>query len=61
MIKLEDYEPPLATAGVETIRCECGWETTHIIPEEHHAQLIAVIKHLQFHDPNIKTFRLLMH
>jgi len=40
---------PVALAGVRSLRCECGWEITVILPEEYDIQLTMLLTHLQWY------------
>jgi len=42
-----DSSFPVAIAGVRSMRCECGWEITLLIPEELDRGLVALMQHIQ--------------
>ena len=47
MITELDPVPGGPVAGIHTTRCECGWETVHILPEEADIRLSAILDHLR--------------
>lgn len=52
---------PAIVAGIETISCQCGWETTSIVPEENFLIINKVLQHIQQHGITIPTFTIQMH
>jgi len=51
---------PQIYAGVQTIRCACGWETLSIVPEENVNMLVKILEHIQQHGVVIPQFTLEM-
>jgi hypothetical protein len=48
---------PSVTATRQTITCECGWESTVVIPEEYFSLLTNVLEHLgRSHNVQIPVF-----
>jgi hypothetical protein len=41
-----EFAPPTATAGVMSVKCECGWEVVLIQPEENIFMLNLLFAHL---------------
>jgi len=39
--------PPRAKGCVQTVKCECGWESVHVMPEEHERRLLAIFQHMR--------------
>ncbi len=37
---------PRVTAGIRSIRCECGWESVFLVPEEQDTMIVAMFEHL---------------
>jgi hypothetical protein len=37
------------TAGIESIRCACGWEIVYVNPEEMELMLGSLLRHLREH------------
>lgn len=38
---------PQVVAGAMTAKCECGWESVFIMPEEHMTLITVVFQHLK--------------
>ena len=51
---------PQICAGVQTVRCVCGWETLAIVPEENVNMLVKILEHIQQHGVVIPQFTLEM-
>jgi hypothetical protein len=52
---------PLIIAGIETVRCECGYETTVIMPEEYRMLAVKLLEHIQQHGIAIPQFTMEIH
>lgn len=61
MRKVELDPVPTICAGIETIRCECGYETTVIVPEETHVLICKIVEHIQQHGIQVPQFTVEMH
>lgn len=47
---------PAAIAGVHSVKCECGYETTAVLPEEQFILLQKILEHIQQHGVEIPLF-----
>lgn len=61
MAKAEVDSMPAIVAGIETVKCQCGWESALIMPEENHLLTIKVLEHIQQHGIDIPQFNIQMH
>jgi len=47
---------PQTTAGIQTVKCMCGWESVVICPEENTTLIIKILEHIGQHGISIPKF-----
>ena len=56
MPKTQLDDLPQICAGIQSVRCVCGWETVTIVPEENVNMLVKILEHIQQHGVVIPQF-----
>lgn len=60
-LKLKDLTPAV-TAGIQSIKCECGWEGCWLKPEETDKMIGEIFSHLvEEHQIRLPTFTSVLH
>lgn len=49
MLNLDEIVPRMSVAGIETIQCECGWESVYVVPEEGLRMAGDIMNHLRWY------------